>query len=331
MIEKKDIPLREALKGYPDDVFLYYGEISREGYGLLSSAIESRIAEGKKADKVCLILVTLGGDPHAAFRIARTLRHHYSFLDILIPHLCKSAGTLICIAADRLIFGDRGELGPLDVQIFKPDELSEVMSGLDIFQSLTALQNQLLESFRSCLQDIYRRTPLRTKQAAELATELAKGFIAPIVARIDPVTLGKHRRAMRVSYDYGERLNEMSEALKPGALGMLVEGYPSHGFVIDRKEAQELFKDVEDPNEESPSKTPLLFCQWAHAFISRPLTEEEKKLLPLVDVKEIMTENLTQKEDSTCHEKSASPTADKTRRESVAPSVENHCGKGSKN
>lgn len=250
MSEKNDI-LWAALKEYPDDVFLYYGEISREGYGLLSSAIESRIAEGKKADKACLILVTLGGDPHAAFRIARTLRHHYSFLDILIPHLCKSAGTLICIAADRLIFGDRGEIGPLDVQIFKPDELFEVMSGLDLSQALTALQNQLLESFQSCLQDIYGRTPLRTKQAAELATELAKGFIAPIVGKIDPATLGKHRRAMRVSYDYGERLNEMSEALKSGALGTLVEGYPSHGFVIDRKEAHEFFKNVVSPDADT--------------------------------------------------------------------------------
>ena len=174
-------------------------------------------------------------------------------------------------------------------------------------------------------------TPLRTKQAAELATELAKGFIAPIVARIDPVTLGKHRRAMRVSYDYGERLNEMSEALKPGALGMLVEGYPSHGFVIDRKEAQELFKKVEDPNEGSPNKTSFLLCQWAHAFISRPPTEEEKKLLPLIDVKEIITESLTQKEDNDCHEKPASTPSDNTRRESVTPPDENHRGKGSEN
>ncbi len=261
MSEKNDI-LRDTLEKYAGHVFLYYGKISREGYGLLSSAIESQV---EKREKACLILVTLGGDPHAAFRIARALRHHYSHLDVLIPDVCKSAGTLICIAADRLIFGDRGELGPLDVQIFKPDELSEVMSGLDIFQSLTALQNQLLESFRSCLQDIYRRTPLRTKQAAELATELAKGFIAPIVGKVDPVTLGKHRRAMRVSYDYGERLNEMSdESLKPGALGMLVEGYPSHGFVIDRKEAQELFKNVDKPDAD---ETMVLLYEWARVII----------------------------------------------------------------
>ena len=262
MIKKKDIPLRESLKGYPDDVFLYYGKISREGYNLLSSAIESRIAEGKKADKVCLILITPGGNADAAFRIARALRHYYRFLDIFIPNICKSAGTLICIAANRLIFGDRGELGPLDIQIFKPDELSEVMSGLDIFQSLTALQNQMLESFRSCLRDIYRRTPLRTKQAAELATELAKGFIAPIVGRIDPVTLGEHQRALRIAHEYGLRLNEMCGSLKTeDALISLVRDYPDHGFVIDRKEARErLFKNVE-----APDKNMVLLYEWIRA------------------------------------------------------------------
>ena len=240
MSEKND--KIQAVRKYPDDVFLYYGEISREGYGLLSSAIESRIAEGKKADKACLILITPGGDADAAFRIARALRHHYSFLDILIPDLCKSAGTLICIAADRLIFGDRGEIGPLDVQISKPDEFFESMSGLNLIQALNDLQDQMLESFRESFLDIRLGARLRTKQAAESAAELAKAFISPIVAQIDPVTLGEHQRALRITRDYGERLNEMSQSMKPGSLGILVEGYSSHRFVIDRKEARKLFK-----------------------------------------------------------------------------------------
>lgn len=194
MSEKND--KIQAVEKCPDDVFLYYGKISREGYNLLSSAIESRIAEGKKADKACLILVTLGGYPHAAFRIARALRHHYSHLDVLIPDLCKSAGTLICIAADRLIFGDRGEIGPLDVQIPKTDEFFESMSGLNLIQALGDLRDQMLESFRRSFLDIRVGARLRTKMASELAAELAKEFISPIVSKIDPVTLGEHQRAL---------------------------------------------------------------------------------------------------------------------------------------
>ena len=262
MSEKNDIfqDVRNALEKekYPDDVFLYYGKISREGYNLLSSAIESRIAEGKKADKACLILVTLGGDPHAAFRIARALRHHYSHLDVLIPDICKSAGTIICIAANRLIFGDRGEIGPLDVQIPKTDEFFERMSGLDLIQALDDLRDQMLESFRESFLYIPGGTRLRTK----IATELAKEFISPIMAQIDPVTLGQHQRALQIASDYGNRLNNMSQSMQPGALGMLVANYPDHGFVIDRKEAKKLFKKVDKPDAD---ETMILLYEWVRA------------------------------------------------------------------
>ena len=42
-----------------------------------------------------------------------------------IPRRCKSAGTLLLIGATSLIISDRGELGPLDVQLSKPDEIFE--------------------------------------------------------------------------------------------------------------------------------------------------------------------------------------------------------------
>src|SRR5690606_3014909 len=118
---------------------------------------------------VCLVLITYGGDPDAAYRIARASNHHFKEVEILIPDICKSAGTLLCVGAKRLIFGDRGELGPLDIQLSKPDELHESMSGLDIIQAINALQNQVLDSFRTYLVDIRLGSRIRTKTAAEIA------------------------------------------------------------------------------------------------------------------------------------------------------------------
>ncbi|MCI5127011.1 MAG: SppA protein, partial [Candidatus Electrothrix sp. AUS3] len=124
---------------YDGKIFLYYGDISREGYSQISALYEERT---EKKDKICLILITDGGDPDAAYRIARATNHHFDDVEILIPDICKSAGTLLCIGAQKLIFGDRGELGPLDIQLSKPDEMLERMSGLDIIQAINALQNQ---------------------------------------------------------------------------------------------------------------------------------------------------------------------------------------------
>ncbi len=263
--------VESAVDKYNGDVFLYYGGISRGGYSLLSDALENR---NNKKEKVCLILVTYGGNPDAGYRIARALSHHYKNVEILIPDACKSAGTLLCIGANKLIFGDRGELGPLDIQLSKPDEMFENMSGLDILQALNALEAQVLKSFRNYLIDIRGGCRLKTKIAADIAAKLTDGFIAPIAAKIDPITLGEHQRAMQIAYDYGDRLNTESKSLHQNALGKLIGNYPSHGFVIDRKEAKELFNNVHSPDAE----THELYL-WAREIVKNNTIDDEPIVL----------------------------------------------------
>lgn len=246
---------------YDGDVFLYHGHVHRNGYHRISELLENKQA---KKPRVCLILITDGGDPDAAYRIARAINHHYEKVEILIPDKCKSAGTLLCIGANKLIFGDRGELGPLDVQISKPDEMFENMSGLDSVQALHFLGNQMLDVFRECLLDIRFHGRLGTRVAADIAGKLADGFMAPIMAKVDPATLGEHLRATQIGQEYGRRLDAMSKSLKPKALANLVTGFPSHTFVIDRKEAKSLFENVT-----APDKITSHLYQWAREIIEK--------------------------------------------------------------
>lgn len=237
--------LKDAFNNYDGDVVLYLGSVNREGYSVLSATLENK---SEKANKVCLILATTGGDPNAGYRIARALNHHYGSVEILVPDVCKSAGTLICIGASKLIFGDRGELGPLDIQLSKPDELFENQSGLNIIQAISVLEGQVMSSFQQYLLHIKGDLGLSTKLAAQMATELTQGLVSPISTKIDPMTLGEHQRAMQIGMEYGTRLDEMTKSLKEGALEKLISNYPSHGFVIDRKEAKSLFKSVTSPD-----------------------------------------------------------------------------------
>lgn len=170
----------------------------------------------------------------------------------------------MCIGAHKLIFGDRGELGPLDIQLSKPDEMFESMSGLNILQALNLLEEELLDSFRTYLLDICGGSGIKTKMAAEIATKMAEGLISPIAAKIDPITLGEHLRAMQIAINYGQRLDEKAKSLVPDALVSLVSSYPSHGFVIDRKEARKLFKNVD-----SPDKNTEMIYNWARGIIDR--------------------------------------------------------------
>jgi len=53
---------------------------------------------------------------------------------------------------------------------------------------------------------------------------------------------------MSIALAYGGRLDTGN--VKEGALERLAYGYPSHSFVIDRREAERLFVQVEAPHEE---------------------------------------------------------------------------------
>ncbi len=80
---------------------------------------------------------------------------------------------------------------------------------------------------------------ISTKTASGIAREIAVGLLAPITAQVDPIQIGEVRRAVRIAKDYASRLKG-----NPNTIQKLVEGYPSHSFVIDIDEAQELFENV---------------------------------------------------------------------------------------
>jgi len=108
---------------------IYTGEINRTGYEKIS--VECEKLKEYYPKKVNLVLSTFGGDPDAGFRIARCLQHYFTDgITLFVPHYCKSAGTLIAIGASELVLSDRGELGPLDVQLVKSDEMFERSSGM---------------------------------------------------------------------------------------------------------------------------------------------------------------------------------------------------------
>jgi hypothetical protein len=225
------------------DVVVYAGAINREGYEQVSALLRSK----KRSDHCIILLTTPGGDPNAGFRIARALQHTYGSFDALVPRYCKSAGTLIVTGAKKLYLDDMSELGPLDIQIKKGDELVGRNSGLDILQAVNYLKGMGLNSFREYLVDLTNTAQLSTKVASDISVRLVCGLLEPIASQIDPIKLAEMQRATEVAMEYGSRLIESGENMTVAGLIRLVTGYPSHGFVIDRKEARKSFNSVEKP------------------------------------------------------------------------------------
>jgi hypothetical protein len=89
---------------------------------------------------------------------------------------------------------------------------------------------------------------ITTHTAMEIASGLATGLLSGIYAQIDPMHVGEAGRANRVGKQYGEMLIAKSQNSTAENLEKLISTYSSHGFVIDRLEAEELFNHVRDPN-----------------------------------------------------------------------------------
>lgn len=137
----------------------------------------------------------------------------------------------------------------MDIQLSKSTELFERTSGLDLPQSVSALTQNVKSMLKDLLIEMRMGGQLSTKIASEMATNVTTGVFAPIFAQIDPLRLGELHRATMIAFEYGRRLAEKSQNLKDGALFKLISAYPAHSFVIDRKEAKQLFKKVSKPTE----------------------------------------------------------------------------------
>jgi ClpP class serine protease len=69
-----------------------------------------------ETDVLDVVISSPGGDLEAAYLVARELRRRLEHLCVYVPFRAKSAASLICLAADELVLGSLGELGPLDQQ-----------------------------------------------------------------------------------------------------------------------------------------------------------------------------------------------------------------------
>ena len=226
------------------DVFFYAGQIDRS-YDL--KFIECVAAQNDKSKaKECLVVMTSGGgNPDAAYKIARYLQHRYESYSVLVAGFCNSAATLFAIGAKELVFCPFGELGPLDIQLQKPDSLSGFESGLNIGEAFTTLESQARQTYNDMLMEIIRNSGgvVTFKTASDVVTDMVSVLYGPIFAQIDPEEMGSRTRAMRIGEDYAKRLNQYGN-LKTGALETLSTKYTSHSFVIDYIEAKALFNNV---------------------------------------------------------------------------------------
>jgi len=260
--------LKRISDHYDAEVFAFVGPIVRPFDDEFINRCKTYASEENRPKRrnFLLILTTLGGDPHAAYRMVRYIQDSFNTVAedatnpseppdqqgkfyVYIDTFCKSAGTIMALGADTLIMSDYGELGPIDAQLRKTEEVGERSSGLTPMDALHALDDLATEHFFDLVKDLRggrdREMIFSTKMASEIAAKITVGLFGNIYSQIDPMRIGEFDRATRIALEYGNRLAH--DNLHPNKLRHLLSDYPAHGFVIDRKEAKEIFKSVEVP------------------------------------------------------------------------------------
>lgn len=275
MTDQSDFTLEEAddvAELLDSDVLLLNGPIHSDAGYDMDYEVAKMCQDRRRMPNVLFMPVTYGGDAHVAYRLASVLQEHYTKVTCYITGYCKSAGTLVAIGAHQLIMADRGELGPLDVQISKEDEIGERRSGLTALSALETLHQQAFEAFRHFMLSIKFgiERSITTRTATQMAADLTGKLMEPIYGHIDPMHVGEAGRFLLIAKKYGEILNREAGNLKTKTLDKLTREYPDHGFVIDRRQADDLFNEVRGPSAEESILAKRLGGMAVRPELSRP-------------------------------------------------------------
>ena len=80
------------------------------------------ILDTPKGGPLDVMLTTTGGDGEAAFRMASICRSEREDVRIIVPDSAYSAGTILALAADKILMSSSSTLGPIDPQILLPEK-----------------------------------------------------------------------------------------------------------------------------------------------------------------------------------------------------------------
>jgi hypothetical protein len=213
-------------------------------------------------DPVDVIVASPGGDVGVAYLLARELRRRFPAVTAVVPLRAKSAATLLCLACDEIVLGSLGELGPLDEQVNEKQaaDFPAHTSRLVPFKALAQLHDAALDTFDVVAGRILEKSGMRPFDACSKAAELTTSLYAKLYAQIDPSRLAESARGLEIGYEYALRLLRRYRPDLPAdqakkLVHRLVHDYPSHGFVIDYEEAQDLGLPVREATE---AEEPLL-------------------------------------------------------------------------
>ena len=200
------------------------------------------IKEAREHVEIDVWLESPGGDAHAAYKLALVLRDKAQRLRVVVPDYAKSAATLLTLAADEIYMAPAAELGPLDAQVPREGGVIPAISALDMARGLEDLARTVFHLALEGGAHALQTTRLTRAETLSTMLDFYAKFSEPIVRQMDPALIHWSSTLLDVAVAYAERLLALRQGASPALARLprlLVENYPTHGFVISRTEARD--------------------------------------------------------------------------------------------
>lgn len=182
----------------------------------------------KESLKVDIFIVSNGGDTAVPWRIASMIREIAGEFNVLVPYNAMSAATLLCLGADNIFMGPKGELGPVDPTLHNHPLLPESADHKKVPVSV--------EDVTSFIDFV------KNKFGVQHEDELVHALDS-LTNQVPAILVGMVNRQHSYIRMVGERLLELRKEksapeTRKWIIESLVEGVTFHGHAISRQEAQ---------------------------------------------------------------------------------------------
>lgn len=189
--------------------------------------------------KISLVLYTQGGDIIAAWSLVKLLREFCDDLEVILPSKCFSAGTLICLGADRIVMAKQSCLGPIDPSINGPLNPKAQIPGAGE------------QAIPLSVEEVASYMELATGEGQVPKDGLASVFLK-LASDVHPLVLGRVKRARKQIQDLADKLlgKHMADGKqREKIIKILCSDAGSHDYAIYRTEArEELGLNIETPS-----------------------------------------------------------------------------------
>jgi hypothetical protein len=233
---------RQLEKHLSSDVVFYHGRIYPPYFRAFRDFIEdvkknSTIKDGS----ISVVLRTGGGSAETTEQMVGVLRHHYKTVNFIVPDVAMSAGTIFCMAGDKIYMDYASSLGPIDPQVPTPDtgDYVPALGYLDKVAEITAKGN-LAPADVVLLKSLDLAKLALFEQARDLSVDLLKKWLVEFKFKDWTIHRTHNKGADVTPEEKQSRAEDIAKALADH------KKWRSHGRRLDVVKLRELRIDIDD-------------------------------------------------------------------------------------